>query len=375
MKHTWLVPAKVLVHWTFYLRPWVKSIGWFEDLIHGASDDVQSPWTITGPHKVDVSKYIQIVSDLKAEEKIYRFDGAEWHHIHGPILFTYRPNDTETYLVGYMVPKHLLSSEHEAEDPWVWENLTTVDVTPVIANYMETTARPEERDEQFPVFFMSNGETNAEMNWAHLKALVPRAQRVDGFETRHAAFMKCAELTDRSHFFVVTGKNYVLDPSVFAFKPLLDDKGEHYVFHAKNMSNDLVGGHMAVVLYNRSAVIRTPEDFGLDFTQYNACRTIPHLASNANFATSAFEAWRTAFREAVKLRVSATEEAESTLAVWMAYAKGPFAFYVKAGAREGVKFADEFHSNLALFESESWDWLWAKYCSWALSTDSPDALP
>lgn len=212
------------------------------------------------------------------------------------------------------------------------------------------------------VFFVSNGETNADANWEILKVQCPRAQRVTNINGRRAMFLHCAALARTSHFFIVTGKNRVTNAQVFNYQPNRLKSGRHWVFQARNTSNGLKYGHMAIVLYNTQAVVSTPQDFGLDFTMYSANDEVAWNVSDAEFATSPWEAWRTAFRECVKLQdiIDRTAElaAEERLKVWTTHAEGPYAEWVLKGAQDGQQYSKENQGNQhALALTVEWSWL------------------
>jgi hypothetical protein len=130
------------------------------------------------------------------------------------------------------------------------------------------------------------------------------------------------------------------------------------MFQAKNMSNGLEYGHMAIGCYNKSLILETPENFGLDLTEYGKIYPIPLTVSEAHFATSEYEAWRTAFREAVKLTLKDTDIANKWLSRWLTNADGEYADWVLRGATDGNVYALEYKNNTdELLKTERWDWL------------------
>jgi hypothetical protein len=132
----------------------------------------------------------------------------------------------------------------------------------------------------------------------------------------------------------------------------------HIIFHAKNMSNRLQYGHMGVVCYNSNLVLNTPEDFGLDFTQYSKTITIPRTVSEAVFATSPYEAWRTAFRETVKLTLQYTSDSHLWIDRWTSFAEGANSDWVLKGAKEGIEYVEQYRDNPeALKNTVDWNWL------------------
>jgi hypothetical protein len=192
----------------------------------------------------------------------------------------------------------------------------------------------------FPVFFVSNGEKNAEVNWLRLKSLYPEAKWVKNVQGRKNMFLACSLRAQYdSHFWVVTGKNYVTDPDVFNFYPDILQPDHHWIFQSKNASNGLEYGHMGIGLYSAHSVHTTPDDFGLDFTMASPFHSIPWTVSEGRFATSPWEAFRTAYRESFKLtrRIIMTKDpiASQRLDTWVRGNIGEYWENVRAGALQG----------------------------------------
>jgi hypothetical protein len=213
---------------------------------------------------------------------------------------------------------------------------------------------------EHPVFFVSNGESNAEENWKQLSRLYPSAIRITGVNGRWNMFDRCADLSNGKDFFVVTGKNWVTNPEIFAFQPDPLAK-QHWVFQAYNVTNNLMYGHMGIVLYNYECIRNTPRNFGLDFTMFSPVHEVPVVASEARFATSPYEAWRTAFRECVKLTTYIDQDpnAKWRLETWRTRAKGPNAAWSLMGANDGYEYAKMYSgiSSEKLRLTVEWDWL------------------
>ena len=340
-------------HWVINVKPWVRTLGWFSDFVEASN--LNDGWNLIGSKDLDLQDYIELIDPLGAEKKLYCHRDGVWAHIEGPVLFVYRKSATEAFIAGWAGPQKLIDTLlKKSKNPWDWPNLNVIDVNPQSAVRVASTAP----DQKYPVIFMSNGETNADVNWARLKTLVPYAIRVDGINGRRNAFLKAAELAgDKTHFFVVTGKNWVTKPEVFEYVSHVD--GMHTIFYAKNASNHLEYGHMGIGLYNVETVKNTPENFGLDFTEYGGVVEVPIVASEGQFATSPFEAWRTAFREVVKLMQKDTKEASLLVNRWETFAYGPNAEWVLQGARQAVDF---YTANWGLSDvlAKTVEWVWLR---------------
>jgi hypothetical protein len=318
-------------------------------------------WAYFGTRELKLDQYVNIIDAEDSWKKLYLRKGLLWTHISAPILFTVKKNENETFIAGWAGPKDLIETlKKTSTNPWDWKGLTPIEVDasaaiPSIKLVWKNTPKIN-----LPVFFTSNGETNAEENWHRLKSVCPRAERIDGIWGRRNVFLECARSTEATHFFVVTAKNYVTDPTVFDYPLDSEFKVEHMVFLAKNMSNGLESGHMGIVCYNRMSVLNTPENFGLDFTQYTKTFTIPFVVSEARFATSAFEAWRTAFREVVKLTVQDPhpKNIHPAIHTWMNTAYGPNNMWVLLGAQHGHDYAmNHLDDEEGLLKTVDWKWL------------------
>jgi hypothetical protein len=324
-------------HWTIGQQDWVRNLGWFSRL-QSLSANSGTGWILFGDaaNEPPQRTLYPIVADPSNRRKLFKWDGVSWSHLPGPVVFS-----AEGVIAGF-AGIHTLVNSYVAsqQDPWTWKGIQVVEVDPLVAVKVETPPKHTE----FPVFFVSNGETGAEINWKRLKDLVPRAQRIKNINGRRKMFLKCAERARGfSHFWVVTGKNYLLDPNVFNFQPDPKKPHHHWIFNARNESNGLEYGHMGVALYSTFSVLATPEDYGLDFTMASPYVSIPWTISEGRFATSPWEAFRTAYRESFKLARMVVERqdpvASSRLDKWIRGNSGPYTKYTTWGALNGTQDA------------------------------------
>lgn len=347
---TWLFHENLFKeYWVVEKKSWARDLGWIEEL----RNSKVSGWGVIGAQELSVMDYINIVDLDDADKKLYKYVDGKWEHISGPVIFSVKKDDDQTFIVGWAGdPKVIERLKKKTANPWDWKGITIIDINPTIALPISKKAK-----RLLPVFFVSNGEKNADANWQRVQELCPRAVRIDGIWGRRNVFMKCAELSEDTHFIKVTGKNYITDPSVFDFLPDETNADSHILFYAHNASNNLEYSHMGVVCYNKELVLNTPESFGLDFTNFSKNTVIPRCVSVATFATSPYEAWRTAFRESVKLSLNTSNEAKDWLTTWTRFAQGPNCDWVILGAYQGHKFAQENKTNLSLLE-KTVDWKW-----------------
>lgn len=358
MNETWLAHSDLFnEHWIIETKPWVRSLGWFEDF----SEMVKSSkgWVQLGDYELTPMDYVNIVDAVDAEKKLYQYRDGDWAHIEIPLVFVVTQGENQI-IVGWAGSKETLEKwKKESENPWDWPEKVVAECVPLVALHMTDSDMVRKTDKPpIPVFFASNGESNADENWEHLVKMVPWAMRMDNIYPRRKMFHRCVDLcSEHDQFFVVTGKNFVTDRSVFNF-PVSDFRGKHVVFQAKNMSNRLEYGHMGVVCYDKELVLSTPENFGLDFTGYSPTELIPRTVSEARFATTPFEAWRTAFRECVKLTLNYDTNSKKWLDRWLAFAEGDHSDWVLKGAEDGHAFAEAHREDRTMLrKSENWEWL------------------
>jgi len=125
-----------------------------------------------------------------------------------------------------------------------------------------------------------------------------------------------------------------------------------------NPCNGLVYGHQAMIAYNRDLVLSNP-GLGLDFTLDSAHEVVPLLSGTARYTTTPWMAWRTAFREAIKLRHSLPDvENEYRLQIWLENGWGENGKWSVWGAVDAVEYYEEVKGNpTELRKSYEWDWL------------------
>lgn len=155
------------------------------------------------------------------------------------------------------------------------------------------------------IIFLSYDETNAERNWLALQERFPHARRVHGVKGVKAAHQQAAALSSGDFFFIVDGDNVIHEDFKFTldFKP---EKDTLYVWRCKNPVNDLVYGYGGVKLYNKFVLLELNKPTSIDVATTVAVKYKPVMvaASTTVFNATAFEAWRGAFREAVKLTMN-----------------------------------------------------------------------
>jgi len=218
------------------------------------------------------------------------------------------------------------------------------------------------QDEPLDIVFIDNGETDADGNFAHLNSvtynLPNRLHRSSGVTGRVAAYQAAAKLSQTPWFFTVFAKLEVVSEFDWSWQPDRMQQPKHYIFHAMNPCNGLVYGHQAMIAYNRDLVLSNP-GLGLDFTLDSAHEVVPLLSGTARYTTTPWMAWRTAFREAIKLRHSLPDvENEYRLQIWLENGWGENGKWSVWGAVDAVEYYEEVKGNpTELRKSYEWDWL------------------
>jgi hypothetical protein len=97
---------------------------------------------------------------------------------------------------------------------------------------------------------------------------------------------------------------------------------------------------------------------GLDFTLDQPHEVVPVLSGDAIYYTSNWVAWRTAFRDCLKLRASLPDvENEYRLKQWLTVDRGAGKWSSK-GAADAMEYYEEVGGDFAaLRKSYEWDWL------------------
>jgi len=218
-------------------------------------------------------------------------------------------------------------------------------------------------DEQsLDIVFIDNGEPNADANYQHMGEVVSltwrnRIHRSSGVTGRVAAYHAAAELSRTPWFFAVFAKLYVNKDFDWLWQPDRMQEPKHYIFHAFNPINGLTYGHQAMIAYNKNLVLSNTGT-GLDFTLDSAHEVVPVLSGTAEYAHTPWMAWRTAFRECLKLKSQTDVESKYRLDKWLTVAMGkPYGEYSKYGAQDAVEYYESVDGDLAELR-KSYDWAW-----------------
>ena len=229
--------------------------------------------------------------------------------------------------------------------------------------HIDKTQKKRHGDKSLDIVFISNGEYSAEQNYDHLLDSTYNrnncVRRIDGVNGRVAAYHAAARASTTPWFFAVFAKLHVNMNFDWTWQPDRMQQPKHYIFHAENPVNGLVYGHQAMIAYNRDLVLSNT-GHGLDFTLDSAHEVVPLHSGIAYYADTPWMAWRTAFREVLKLKASLPDiESEYRLNMWLSNAgEVKNAEWSQWGAEDAVEYYHQVSGDFAaLKKSYEWDWL------------------
>ena len=235
----------------------------------------------------------------------------------------------------------------------------------------------KEPGEPLDIVFISNGESNAEQNWSYLNAWHTgnnRIVRVDGVKGRAEAYRAALEASNTDWAFCVFAKLEVDIHFDWTWQPDRLQEPKHYIFHAHNPVNGLEYGHMAMIAYNKKLVM-VNQARGLDFTLDQSHEVVPLLSGIARYADDPWIAWRSAFRECLKLKHSLPNiDNNYRLTQWLSTNKAStVAGWSAIGAKDAVDYYESVQGDFdKLRLTYEWEWL-ADYL-FKLHNLTPDQL-
>lgn len=215
-------------------------------------------------------------------------------------------------------------------------------------------------------FMVASDEPNADANWQRLLEVMPHAKRVGDAGSIFSSYRECARQCKTNRFFVVDADNWIVENFDFEWGDVARP-GHVFVWRAHNPVNNLVYGHGAIKLF-------CVDDWrGFDSCQSridvtmsigDTYRIVDRLASEHRFNTSPFHAWRTAFRECVKLSAyprskPGADVAADRLKVWVSEGENqPYGKWCVLGAQQGAAFGRQHFGNpVELLKVNDYQWL------------------
>ena len=207
----------------------------------------------------------------------------------------------------------------------------------------KSTQKPQD------IVFVSYDEINADINYKKLKKRFPNAMRIHGVNGNVAAYKEAAKLSTTPWYYAVFPKTVIDDNFNFDTHPDYLETPGHYIFNATNVVTNNCYGHGGVKMYHVKTTIEI-ENWGFDFTMSSPVTSIPVNSCYIEPANG-YEAWRTAFREALKLRDQTDIESRYRLHKWLTVGNGLYGTDSINGATAALKY----NGDLKL--ANSWEWL------------------
>jgi hypothetical protein len=217
--------------------------------------------------------------------------------------------------------------------------------------------------------YISNGEPDEERWYEHACYVSNREVKwVRGVNGRVAAYQEAARRSSTPWFFAIFAKLELRPDFDWYWMPDYYQEPKHYIFNARNPLNGLEYGHMGMIAYNKKLVLANNKP-GIDFTLSQPHESVPILSGTAHYNQDPWTTWRTAFREALKLRLfmdtQPTLETEHRLNTWMNEAAGMYSNYSRQGAQDAVKYYEEVGGDLEKLQlSFEWSWLRSRFDSY-----------
>ena len=197
------------------------------------------------------------------------------------------------------------------------------------------------RDHAYDIVFISYHEPHAEERYKELSERFPGLLWVKDVDGIFEAHKRAAELASTPMFWVVDGDAEVKEDFGFDY---MADPYDRDVVHVWNSFNPVTGdtyGYGGIKLFP-THLVRSATSWGLDFTTGLSSRykEMPETASTTRINGSAWDAWRSGFREAAKLALKSDSASKKRLEGWLHPV--PDAYFrhdAKRGAEEGRAFA------------------------------------
>ena len=230
--------------------------------------------------------------------------------------------------------------------------------------YEEIASIPKPYD----IVFISNGETNADNNFKLLQTRYPNAKRVDRVKGIHQAHIAAALQAETEMFWVVDGDAEILEDFEFDYQIAhydIDGRQTVHVWRSFNPVNNLVYGYGGVKLLP-TELTRNVDINSADMTTSISkhFKGVDRMSNKTAFNTDPFSAWRSGFRECVKLasRVidrQKEDETEFRLNAWCTRGEDkPYGKYAIAGAILGREYGERNKNDrTALAKINNFEWL------------------
>ena len=220
----------------------------------------------------------------------------------------------------------------------------------------------------YDIAFISYKEEFAEQNYKKLLERVPYARWTRGVKGIHQAHIEAAKSATTEMFYIVDADADVVEDFEFNMQiPYYDFNARKsvYVWRSRNPVNELEYGYGGVKLFPRQMTIdmnTSKPDMTTSISE--SFRPMDTVANSTVINTDPFTAWKSAFRECVKLSsrtIDRQDDAETSqrLDTWCTVgADKPYGEYAIRGAKEGREYGKQNSNNTeALYKINDFNWL------------------
>ena len=222
------------------------------------------------------------------------------------------------------------------------------------------------RKPPYDVFFIQYDENNANKNLRYIKEKRPDVKIIDGIKGIFNAHLEAAKQSQTDFFWVVDADATVIDAFDFEYDIPEWDFDVVHIWKSINPINQLEYGHSGVKLIPKHLILMADEETAVDITTSIGAKIkiMDEISNINNFATNPFNAWRSAFRECVKLASGVIDrqvqtETDDRLLAWTSKGgRRPLGEYVKGGASAGEWYGKTYKGDKnALAMINDYEWL------------------
>lgn len=382
-EHVWVIST--LCNYDYFTWTWHPS-EWQMDMIHVFPSNEQ---------KFGDTFYIHVPTAKRVLKEVKMLDWANLNFVsHMPVIRHKMPliehnADSHVQVLNMLDPHEpftVLSYVDEPNKDYVFSEFPTISVWDAVKKTVvslmpgsSTIVVPKEvvqyvkqemydypyiiktrryTEPRLPIVFLSNNEDCADENWHDLCEKFSQHQpiRVHGVKGRVASQHAAAEAANSSWYFLVPAKIKIHKDFDFNWQPDRLQRPKHYIFNTLNPVTGLSYGHMGMICYCRSLVMNTMGN-GLDFTLESAHEVTGIEAGVASLENDPHTAWRTAFREVVKLqhyqKIKPSIETKYRLETWLTVGNE----YTLSGADYAQRFYDNVNGDFDQLK-KTYDWAW-----------------
>lgn len=215
----------------------------------------------------------------------------------------------------------------------------------------------------YDIVLLSYDEPDTDNSYNNLIRRWPRIKRIHGVKGIVNAHRAAAEISSTEFFYVIDADAEILQAFDFDYYVHNLDYDSVHVWKSKNPVNGLEYGYGGVKLFPRKSVLNfsgNPADFTTTVT--GSLKIVDSISNITRFNTDPFSAWRSGFREAVKLSAGLIRNADpltkERLEIWCTCGEdADYGEFTIQGAQQGREFGSSNYNKpeiLNLINDYSW---------------------